>query len=127
MNVNLYVDDKLDICDALEGHPLVIDRQGAFLQEAQQRGLLERIAREPAREASRAEITRFHSAEYVELVATAAARGLSTLDGGDTPVFPGMYDISAHVVGAALDGLAQVMDGRNSNTPRRCMPTRRGA
>ena len=36
MNVNLYVDDKLDICDALEGHPLVIDRQGAFLQEAQQ-------------------------------------------------------------------------------------------
>ncbi len=116
MNVNLYVDDNLDICDALEGHPLAIDRQKFFLQEAQQRGLLERIAREPAREASRAEITRFHSAEYVELVATAAARGLSTLDDGDTPVFPGVYDTAAHVVGAALDGLAQVMDGRCRHT-----------
>ncbi len=36
MNVNLYVDDKLDICDVLEGHPLAIDRQKFFLREAQQ-------------------------------------------------------------------------------------------
>ena len=111
-NVNLYADDKLAAYGFPDGHPFSIDRQGAFLREVEARGLLDRVVGAAAREASREEITRFHSDEYVELVATAAVRGLSTLDGGDTPVFPDVYDISAHVVGAALDGLARVMDGQ---------------
>lgn len=37
--------------------------------------------------------------------------GLKFLDNGDTPVFPGVFEASANVVGAALDGLAQVMRG----------------
>ena len=115
-NVNLYADDNLAAYGFPDGHPFGIDRQGEFLREVAARGLLDSVTRPASRAASRAEITRFHSAEYVELVATAAARGLSTLDGGDTPVFPGMYDTAAHVVGAALDGLAQVMDGRCRHT-----------
>ena len=139
MNVNLYADDNLGIYGILDDHPLAIDRQGAFLREAQRRGLLDRVAWEPSREASLKEITRFHSDEYVQLVATAEERGLSILDGhetvsgitgivnrllhrvgiylgGDTPVFPGVYRISAHVVGAALAGLARVMDGQCRHT-----------
>ena len=37
---------------------------------------------------------------------------MSLLDAGDTPVFPGVYRTSAHVVGAALDGLARIMNGQ---------------
>ena len=138
MNVILYADDNLDIYGVLDDHPLAIDRQGVFLREAKRRGLLDRVAREPSREASHEEITRFHSDEYVQLVATAEARGLSMLDGretvsgitdivnrvlqrvgicpSDTPVFPGVYRTSAHIVGAALAGLARVMGGQCRRT-----------
>ena len=116
MNVNLYADDNLDIYRILKSHPLAIDRQGAFLREAQHRGLLDLLAREPSREALREELTRFHTDEYVELVATAEEQGLSMLDGGDTPVFPGIYRISTYIVGAALEGLARIMDGQCRRT-----------
>ena len=111
-NVNLYADDKLAEYGFPDGHPLGIDRQGAFLREVAARGLLDKVATPHSREALREEITRFHSDEYVALVATAEEQGLSMLDGGDTPVFPGVYRKSACVVGAALDGLARVMDGQ---------------
>ena len=109
--VNLYADDKLSAYGFPDGHPLGIDRQGAFLREATDQGLLEDTTRRTAREALREELLRFHSDEYVDLVYTAEEQGLRLLDEGDTPVFPGVYRASAHVVGAALDGLAQVMDG----------------
>ena len=115
-NVNLYADDNLAAYGFPEGHPLGIDRQGAFLRETATSGLLERVTRAPSREATREEITRFHSAEYVQLVFSAEARGLNVLDGGDTPVFPGVYRTSAYVVGAALAGLARVMDGQCRRT-----------
>ena len=111
-SVNLYADDNLAAYGFPDGHPLGIDRQGAFLREADERGVLARAGRQGSREASRAEITRFHGAGYLELVSTAEERGLSLLDAGDTPVFPGVYRTSAHVVGAALDGLARIMDGQ---------------
>ncbi len=109
--MNLYADANLSAYGFPDGHPLGIDRQGAFLREATAQGLLEDTTRRTAREALREELLRFHSDEYVELVFTAEERGLHLLDDGDTPVFPGVYSASAHVVGAALDGLAQVMDG----------------
>ncbi len=109
--MNLYADDNLSAYGFPDGHPLGIDRQGAFLREATDQGLLEDTTRRTAREALREELLRFHSDEYVDLVYTAEERGLHLLDEGDTPVFPGVYRASAHVVGAALDGLAQVMDG----------------
>ena len=110
--VNLYADDNLAAYGFPDGHPLGIDRQGAFLRETDKRGLLSRVARRASVEALRTEITRFHGDGYVEKVFTAEKQGLHLLDHGDTPVFPGVYRASAHVVGAALDGLAQVMDGQ---------------
>jgi acetoin utilization protein AcuC len=59
--------------------------------------------------ASREQIERFHTREYVEIVIHAERDGLEFLDNGDTPVFPGVYDAGAMVTGAALDGLTQVM------------------
>ena len=110
-SVNLYVDDNLAAYGFPDGHPLGIDRQGAFLREAGKQGLIARTTRRAAREALRDELLRFHSDSYVERVFTAEEAGLRLLDDGDTPVFPGVYRASAHVVGAALDGLEQVMEG----------------
>ena len=110
-SVNLYVDDNLAAYGFPDGHPLGIDRQGAFLREAGKQGLIARTTRRAAREALRDELVRFHSDSYVERVFTAEEAGLRLLDDGDTPVFPGVYHASAHVVGAALDGLEQVMEG----------------
>ena len=112
ISVNLYADDNLAAYGFPDGHPLGIDRQGAFLREVERRGLLARVANPASREGLREEITRFHGDDYVELVFSAEERGLSMLDGGDTPVFPGVYRKSAYVVGAALEGLARVMEGQ---------------
>lgn len=115
----LYVDDRLGRYGFPEGHPLGIDRQGAFLREAKQQGLLEKAAVASGRAASRQEIERFHSAEYVTFVAAAEQRGVEWLDQGDTPVFPGVYETSSHVVGSALEGLKAVMSG---DCPRTVQP-----
>jgi len=111
MKVNLYADAVLAAYGFPEGHPLGIDRQGAFLLEAETQGLSARAVRRNGRAATRAEIERFHTPDYVSLVATAEERGIALLDQGDTPVFPGIYATSAYIVGAALAGLQQVMTG----------------
>ncbi len=95
-----------------DGHPFGIDRQGAFLAEARRRGLLDRaVAIAPAAAASRDVLMRFHTDDHVDRVARAEADGLRWLDKGDTPVFPGVYEASAVVVGSAVASLDRVMRG----------------
>lgn len=95
-----------------EGHPLGLDRQGAFEAAMKSRGLHHRAVLLPDPEpASEAELRRFHHATHVSRVRAAEAQGLRYLDDGDTPVFPGVYEIAATVVGAALDGMRRVVRG----------------
>jgi len=115
-HVNLYVDDALAAYGFPEGHPFGIDRQAAFLRVAHDQGLAARATLRGSRAATREELVRFHREGYVERVATAEARGLFTLDHGDTPVFPGVYRAAAHVVGAALDGVQRIMTGECRRT-----------
>ena len=61
--------------------------------------------------ASAQAIGAFHAPEYIERVAAASRHGTGFLDYGDTPAFPGCYEIAAHVVGAALDGAQRIMAG----------------
>lgn len=95
-----------------EGHPLGLDRQGVFETEARGRGLYDRAVRLPETSpATEAELLRFHREDYVARVRDAEALGLRELDDGDTPVFPGVYDVASSVVGAALDGMRRVVRG----------------
>ncbi len=114
--VNLFIDDQLAAYGFPDGHPLGIDRQGAFLREATEQGLVTRAQLQASRAATHEELGRFHSGDYVTQVFTAEDSGRVLLDGGDTPVFPGVFRTSAHVVGAALDGLKQVMDAQCRRT-----------
>jgi acetoin utilization protein AcuC len=107
----LYSGEALARYGFPDGHPLGADRQGAFLKEAEQRGLLTGVRGCAPRLATNAEIGRFHTQSHIEKVMHAERDKLTFLDNGDTPVFPGVFDASANVVGAALDGLARVMLG----------------
>jgi acetoin utilization protein AcuC len=111
MGAGLYVDAGLARYGFPEGHPFGVDRQAAFLKEAQAQSLLTRASVEGGRPATREEIERFHGSGYVDKVKTAESTGVDFLDGGDTPAFPGVYDASSYVVGTALTGLDHVMSG----------------
>lgn len=109
-DVFLYCGEPLARYGFPEGHPFGTDRQEAFWQEAQGRGLdaLVRICAPVV--ATRSEIERFHTPEYVNRVILLSALGTGYLDYGDTPAFPGAYEAAACVVGTALDGLKRVMN-----------------
>ena len=87
--VGLYFGEALGRYGFPAGHPLGVDRQGAFWREALARGLDRRVQMQAPRVASREEILRFHTEAHVQRVAQAQAQGLEFLDNGDTPVFPG--------------------------------------
>lgn len=109
--VALYVDEALGKYGFPDGHPWGPDRQDAFWAEAARQKLDQAVELCASRAATAAEIARFHGEEHVQRVHELSDRGYGAIDYGDTPAFPGVYEASAHVVGAALDGLARVMAG----------------
>jgi acetoin utilization protein AcuC len=114
--VELYVDAALGRYGFPHGHPFGPDRQDAFWNEAHKQGLPKRVELRGSRQASAAEIERFHEHAHVERVRVLSVEGYGLIDHGDTPAYPGVYDASAHVVGAALDALQRVMSGECRRT-----------
>ena len=114
--VQLYVGDALGRYGFPNGHPFGPDRQDAFWKEAEKQGLPKRVTLREPRRATREEIERFHSPQHVERVDALSVEGHGSIDYGDTPAYPGVYDASANVVGAALDGLDRVMRGECHRT-----------
>ena len=109
--VAVYVDEGLGSYGFPDGHPWGTDRQDAFWKEATRQKLDKAVALQGSRVATAAEIERFHGDQHVQRVHQLSDRGYGSIDAGDTPAFPGVFEASAHVVGAALDGLQQVMAG----------------
>ena len=109
--VLLYVGDALGKYGFPNGHPFGPDRQDAFWKETLKQGLDKEAKVVPPRPASADEIERFHTADYVGRVEYLSEVGYGSIDYGDTPAYPGVYDASAAVVGAALEGLERVMNG----------------
>ena len=109
--VCLYLSDNLGGYGFPDGHPFGPDRQAAFWKEAQKQGLDKKVQIHSSNAATREEIQRFHTTEHVNRVISLSKIGYGSIDYGDTPAFPGVYEVTAHVVGAALDGLQRVMQG----------------
>jgi acetoin utilization protein AcuC len=114
--VHVFLSEDLGRYGFPDGHPLSIDRQGAFWRTACERGLDREVAVAPSIQARREAIERFHRPEYVERVIEASCEGTGFLDYGDTPAFPGCYEITAHLVGAALEGARRIMAGEARRT-----------
>jgi acetoin utilization protein AcuC len=107
--VGLHVGEALARYGFPVGHPLGVDRQAAFLREAKAQGLDQAVELRAPQLATPGQIERFHTPAYVERVREAQRNGVEYLDQGDTPVFPGIFEASAAVVGSALDALARIM------------------
>jgi len=114
--VHLFISENLGRYGFPEGHPLSIDRQGAFWNAARARGLDRAVVIADSPAAPRSAIERFHHPEYVDQVIEASRAGSGYLDYGDTPAFPGCYEVTAHLVGAALEGARRVMAGEARRT-----------
>jgi acetoin utilization protein AcuC len=114
--VTLYVDEAMGKYGFPDGHPFGPDRQAAFWKEAVKQGLDKRAGLARSRLADRDEIARFHTASHVMRVEELSVEGEGSIDYGDTPAYPGVYEASARVVGAALEGLDRIMAGECHRT-----------
>jgi acetoin utilization protein AcuC len=108
---HLFMSETLGRYGFPDGHPLSIDRQGAFWRAARARGLDSGVELAASAAAPRSAIARFHSTDYIDAVEQASRAGTGFLDAGDTPAFAGCFEVSAHLVGAALEGVRRVMSG----------------
>jgi len=112
----IYVGEALARYGFPDGHPLGIDRQGAFWSAALARGLDKLVAIGQPRPATREELLRFHTDEHVSWVKHRSEIGSGYLDYGDTPAFRGVFERGAVVAGTALDGLDRIMAGAARRT-----------
>jgi acetoin utilization protein AcuC len=112
----LLVGDELGRYGFPGGHPLGADRQGAFLDAARAKGLDRQVAIVTPRPATRAELERFHTPDHLQWVQIRSRIGAGYLDEGDTPSFPGCYEVAATVAGTAVEGLERVMAGEALRT-----------
>lgn len=94
-----------------DGHPFGPDRHDAFMRVLEASPAAGSLTRREARAATRAELEYFHTGAYIDHVAALSARGSGFLDHGDTPAFPGVYDVARDVVGGTLEALAAIVAG----------------
>ena len=109
--VCVYLGDDLKRYGFGDGHPFGPDRMDAFWDEARRQSLDKAVQVLAPVAASRDEIARFHSQQYIDRVVEFSRHGQGYLDAGDTPAFEGIYEAAAFVVGTTLDACHRLMRG----------------
>lgn len=109
MRTRVYYGEALGRYGFGHGHPFGPDRLEAFWQESIRQGLDREVEILPPVLADEADLLAFHTPQYVERVKRASITGEGFLDLGDTPAFPGVYDVARYVVGSTCDAARRVM------------------
>jgi len=97
-----------------DGHPFGSDRHEVFHSELEAAGLGAAVHYALPRRATVDELALFHTADYIDFVSRMSVSGQGFLDAGDTPVFPGVFDVASDVVGTTLAAVDAVMSGEAS-------------
>ena len=92
-------------------HPFNQDRHGAFHRELARLGRVPGVEICPPVTCTRADLELFHQPGFVDRVARLSAEGRGYLDGGDTPVVPGIFEAASAVVGTTLAAVDAVLAG----------------
>lgn len=92
-------------------HPFGLDRHGVFHDELEQAGLGDAIAYAEPGSASVDDLLLFHTPEYIDRVSRMSVEGKGFLDEGDTPAFPGVFDVASNVVGTTMAAADAIMRG----------------
>lgn len=111
-SVKLYAGSQLKRYAFGSGHPFGPDRHDAFFDRAVALGLDRQVEIMQPQSCTQADLARFHSRDYIELLTASSVHGSGFLDCGDTPAFAGIYDAVSYVVGSALAAVEQVMNER---------------
>jgi acetoin utilization protein AcuC len=109
--IYVYRGDELANYGFGEDHPFGPDRHGAFQDELARANLGSAIEYALPRRATVDELALFHTPEYIDFISKKSAEGRGFLDGGDTPAFPGVFNIASDVVGTTLAAVDAVMQG----------------
>lgn len=107
----VYLDDRLAKYGFPDGHPFSESRYFAFKDALLQRELVKHLMLSLGKRATEEELLFFHTQAHVDFVKKMSHRGTGYLDQGDTPAFPGMYEIACTVVGTTLDAAAKIASG----------------
>lgn len=94
-----------------EGHPERPARVREVTALLEQTGMLERLARLPVSPATREQLERVHTPEYLDFVEQVVAEGGGYLDAGDTVASPGSWRAATAAAGAAIGAVDAVMTG----------------
>lgn len=94
-----------------ESHPFGPQRHDSFMLELQEMNLDAQVELLDPVAGTAEQVTRFHTTDYLIRVKGMSATGIGYLDGGDTPAFKGMYEITLDVVGTTLDAVDRLMLG----------------
>jgi acetoin utilization protein AcuC len=108
-------DKSLTDYDFGPDHPMAPVRVDLTMRLADELGVLSRMKVAPAPIASLDLIATVHDPAFIEAVERAGLKGDADLSRGlgteDDPVFPGMHQASAHIVGASVEAARQVWEG----------------
>jgi acetoin utilization protein AcuC len=111
MTTTVYYGEELARYGFGEDHPFGPDRLAAFWNEASRQGLDRQVTIARPVQAQKRQLEMFHTADYVKKLERLSALGVGTLDVGDTPVFPGIYEAACFVAGSVIDGANRIMSG----------------
>jgi len=109
--VHVYRGDALARYGFGDQHPFGNDRHQVFQDALAEANLGEKVSYAGPRTATIDELSLFHDTDYINFVSRKSVEGHGFLDGGDTPVFPGMFEVALDVVGTTLAAVDAVMTG----------------
>ena len=92
-------------------HPFGKGRLFAFLEAVEQSVSPESYGLLECAQATEAQLTLFHDAEFVGWVKQRCREGKGFLDQADTPAFPGAFEAVSRVIGTVLHGVDQMVQG----------------
>lgn len=110
-DVAVYLGEALASYGFGDGHPFGSDRYQVFCRRLMAEGLTQRVQIRPPVAGTMEDACLFHTPDYVEFVAEQSRLGRGYLDGGDTPVFPGVLEAALMVVGTVLDAVHVLISG----------------
>ncbi len=94
-------------------HPFKPGRVKKTKELLEQSGVLQGAAfLQPTKDATVNDLRLVHTQRHIDFVHSSSMRGFGLLDQGDTPATPGIYEGSLAVVGATLEGVEGIMQGR---------------
>ena len=93
------------------GHPERPARVRETLAVLEASGILDRLTRLPVVAATREQLARVHTSDYLDFVQDVVAEGGGYLDAGDTVASPGSWEAATVAAGAAVGAVDAVMGG----------------